>query len=162
MESTVPKNMRDGQLRLYSGAQEYIVAYEQGNLQTSIPGPTVALYLDRGKITDPPAVRYDQDQPCSGSFTAYLRELGSSTYMTAAQFITKSAYYLTNWASTLGANAEVPTLNLEWTVAGVTHGDTADRVVLWPYTYLSGNIAEGSPSQLTLNFTSYVLYPTVS
>lgn len=165
-ESTIVKNMRDGTLTIRVGVNTYTIKYEEGTLQLNVPGPTIANYLDRGKLADTlhgqPQLRYDQDQPMSGSFTAYLRDLSDGSYITAEEFIFKSGQYLSAWGTTMGASGEVKTVDLLWDVAGTAHGDAANHQALLQWCSISGAVAEGSPNKSTLNYTSYDLYPTVT
>lgn len=165
-ESVITKNMRDGTITLKVGANTYEIKYEEGTLQLAIPGPNVAQYLDRGRMADTvggvPSIRYNEDQPMTGSFSAYLRDISDASYVTAVEFLTKTGQYASLWGSSLGASAEVKTVDLYWDIAGTIHGDASSHQVVLPYTYLSGAVAEGSPNKTTINFTSYCLYPTVT
>jgi hypothetical protein len=165
-ESVINKNMRDGTLVYKVGSNTYTFKYEEGNFQLNVPGPTVANYLDRGRLADTvggePSIRYDQDQPMSGSFSCYLRDISDASYITAAEFALKSGQYDSAWGTSMGANGEVKTGTLEWTIEGTTHGDASDHLVSLPYTYITGAFGEGSPNRITLTFTSYALYPTVT
>lgn len=165
-ESTRNKNMRDGILDILVGGQSYRVKYQQGNLSYTVPGPSIANYLDRGQFAEDegeaPSLRYDQDQACTGSFTAYLRDLSDDSYVTLHEFIAKCGQYMAAWGTALGNDQEVKTVTLKWTVKGARHGDGADHTVTFPHTILTGSVAEGSPSQITTNFTSYTLYPVVT
>ena len=82
-ESLIVKTKRDGTIKFLdnSGANTYTVAYEAGDLNISIPGPTVISPLDRGSLGSPPSLRYSDDAPITGSFTAYLRDLGDAAYL---------------------------------------------------------------------------------
>lgn len=165
-EATVHKNMRDGTIRIFSGSDSYTIKYEQGTLNLNTPGPSRSVYRDRGRFADSlhgtPQVRYNEDQSQTGSFTCYLRDFSDNSYVTVAEFIWKCGQYLSTWASTLGANAEVPTVSIEWTVAGVTHGEASDHVVLLQFVHIDGAVGEGDPDVITINFESYDLYPTVT
>lgn len=160
-ESTVVKNMRDGKLEVISGADSYEIAYEEGVMTLNVPGATVANYLDRGQFTDPPSLRFDQDQPMTGSFTFRFRDAGDAAYVTASEHITKTGA-VANWGSTLGVGAEVKTVTLRWTINGTNHQDLSNHVFELPYSWLTGSYADGSPITGTINFTSYKLYPTVT
>lgn len=163
-ESNVVKTKRDGTLTFedLGGANSYTVSFEEGNLNLTVPGATVNLFLDRGRITSPPSIRYGDDQPLTGTFTAYLRDFGDAAYATLTEILTQTGDVGTNWTSTMGANGEVFTLKLTWTVAGVIHGDLSDHVAELDHCYVTGSIAEGDPDMVTINFTSYVLYPDVT
>lgn len=160
-ESTIVKNMRDGTLTVINGANTYEVAYEEGTLNLNIPGPTVANYLDRGRFTSPPSLRLDQDQPMTGSFTARLRDMSDASYATLVEYGTKSGA-VAGYTSTLGASAEVFTSTLRWDVDGTNHGDATDHRMDLPYTWFTVSLQEGSPDMVTVNFTSYANYPTVT
>jgi hypothetical protein len=165
-ESLITKHLRDGTLRAVSGANTYTWKYEDGDFKLAIPGPTVEHYLDRGRLADTnggkPNLRFGEDQPMTGSFSCYLRDLGSSLILTASQFVTKTGIVAASWASTMGATDEVPTVDLYWDVAGVVHGDGANRTLYLPYTYISGATEEGKPNKVTFDFTSYCVYPVIT
>lgn len=165
-ESTVVKNMRDGKLTLRVSANTYEIKYEEGKLTLNIPGRSVAVYKDRGRFADTlhgtPSLRYDQDQEMTGSFDCYLRDISDGSYVTAPEFILHSGQYGASWGSTLGANAEVKTCDLLWDVEGSDHGDGSDHQLLLQWVVLNGAIGEGSPNRVTINFTSYDIYPTAT
>lgn len=164
-ESTIVKHLRDGTLAVIVGANSYTVKFEQGTLKATIPGPSVSNFLDRGRFGDfgePPALRYNEDRPMTGSWDAYLRDLSDGTYITLPQFILRAGQYASVWGSSLGANAEVQTVDLLWTIAGPTHGDAAAHTVRFYYCTLEGSIEEGNPNKVALNFTSWSLYPVVT
>lgn len=163
-ESTIVKTKRDGTILFEDngGANSYTVAFEEGNFNLTVPGSTVNLFLDRGRITSPPSIRYGDDQPLTGTFTAYLRDFGDATYATLTEILTQTGDVGTNWVSTMGANGEVFALKVTWTVAGVIHGDAADHVMVMDHCYVTGSIAEGDPDLVTINFTCYESYPAVT
>lgn len=164
-ESVIAKNMRDGTLTLLVGANSYVIKYEEGTLQLNVPGPSIANYLDRGRFADSvggvPSVRYNEDQPMTGSFSAYLRDISDASYVTAPEFILRTGQYSSLWGSSLGASAEVKTVDIQWDIAGTIHNDASDHRVTLAYCCLNGALGEGSPSKTTINFSSYTLYPTV-
>lgn len=160
-EGTVVRVKRDGTLKIKDGTRDYTVAYEAGDLNITIPGPTVNVFLDRGRFGTTPSLRYGDDQPMNITFSAYLRDLTDATYATLAEFILQSGYVDSTWVSTLGSSAEVQTYTFEWTTEGSDHGET-DRVVTCNHAVFSGSIAEGDPSSINLTVTSYDLYPTIT
>lgn len=177
--STIVKTKRDGELTLAAlaggafdlatgalkgGAKSLTVAYEGGDFNLSIPGPAVNSFLDRGKLIDPPSLRYGDDAPMTWTFTAYLRDLSDAAYATLEEILMQSGYVGTNWESTLGAAAgcaEVFTVDLRWTIEGVDHCDATDHILICQYCVVSGSLAEGDPNNISLSGTSYTLYPTV-
>ena len=163
-ESTIVKTKRDGTLTFSdnAGANTYTVAFEAGDLNLTIPGTTVNNFLDRGRLTDPPSIRYGDDQPLTGTFTAYLRDLSDAVDTTLVEILAQSGIVGSSWVSTMGATGEVFTLKLTWTIAGLIHGDTADHVCELDHCYVTGSLSEGDPDSCSLSFTSYVLYPALT
>ena len=161
-ESLIVKTKRDGTIKFLdnSGANTYTVAYEAGDLNISIPGPSVISPLDRGSLGSPPSLRYSDDAPITGSFTAYLRDLGDGAYATLEEIITQTGHVASTWVSTMGANGEVFTLDLEWTIEGTNHGDASDHVLTLSHCVVSGSLSEGDPDQISISFTSYSVYPS--
>ena len=161
-ESLIVKTKRDGTIKFLdnSGANTYTVAYEAGDLNISIPGPSVISPLDRGSLGSPPSLRYSDDAPITGSFTAYLRDLGDGAYATLEEIITQTGHVASTWVSTMGANGEVFTLDLEWTIEGTNHGDASDHVLTLPFCVVTGSLSEGDPDQISISFTSYSVYPS--
>lgn len=166
-ESTIIKTKRDGTLTFSDGTgvpNTFTVAFEAGDLNITIPGASVSNFLDRGRMPDPPSIRYQDDQPVTGTFTANLRDFddgGVGTDTTLMEILTQSGV-ASGWVSTMGANGEVFTLTLTWTIAGLIHGDPADHTCTLEYCYVTGSVAEGDPDVITINFTSYSLYPTLT
>ena len=162
--STIVKTKRDGSLTFEdnAGANTFTVAFEAGDLSLTLPGATVSNFLDRGRITAPPSIRYGDDQEITGTFTAYLRDVSDATYATLFEIVTQTGQVGSTWVSTMGATGEVFTLTLKWTIAGVIHGDSADHLVELPYCYVTGSVSEGDPDTISLSFTSYSLYPVAT
>lgn len=161
-ESTIAKTNRDITVQVYdlADANSYTFAFERGDFKLAIPGPTIALFLDRGQFTDPPQIRKDQDQPMTGSITADLRDVYDASYTTAASLIVGSKP--AGWTSRGGANADVDTWKVLITIEGTNHGDAADHTLLCDYCKFSGSLGDGMPCPVELSFTSYKLYPTVT
>ena len=160
-ESTIVKTKRDGTISFadLGASNTYTVAYEAGDLTIDIPGPTVTNSLDRGIMGATPSLRYGDDQPMTGSFTAQLRDISDATDQTLFELIAKSGA-IGGWTSTLGANAEVAAVTLTFQIEGTDHGDAADHTVVCNHCVVTGGISEGDPSTISISFTSYDLYPT--
>lgn len=165
-ESTIVKTKRDGTITLRDGTSptplEYVVAFEAGDLNVAIPGRTVNLFLDRGVMTDPPAIRYGDDQPMTGSFTAQLREVTDASVSTLVDVLTQSGYFASDWVSRGGANAEVKTVQITWDIEGTDLGDASDHQIVCDHCYVTGSVADGDPVTISVSFTAYDLYPTVT
>jgi hypothetical protein len=164
-ESTIVKTKRDGTLTFDDGTTPtpltYEVAFEAGDLSLTIPGRTVNLFLDRGVMNDPPQIRYGDDQPITGTFTAQLRDTSDAAVATLLDILNQTGYVGSTWVSRTGANAEVFTVRLTWVIEGTDLGDANDHSIELDHCYVTGSVADGDPGTVTINFTSYVVYPTV-
>jgi hypothetical protein len=159
--STVVKTNRDGTLTVKDGTGtplELVIAFESGDLSFTVPGPTVNAHLDRGELGATPSLRYGDDQPCTGSFSAHLRHPTDATDEVLMDLITQSGQIGTNWVSTLGATAEVQAYTFVFDIAHAseTYSVTFNHVVF------TGTVSEGNPSTIQINWTAYDLYPTVA
>lgn len=159
-ESTVVRVKRDGQILLADSgaAHTYTVAYEPGDFSYSVPGYTVNSFLDRGEIGSTPSLRIGDEQPITGSFSAYLRDLGDTagTYATLLDIahVYASKYVASNWVSTLGANSDVFTITISLTIDGSPFGE-ADKTVTFNFCVFRANAKEGDPNTVDCTFTSY-------
>lgn len=166
-ESRVSKNFRVGLIEIIVRNQLYRIRGEQGNFTLAIPGPTVEVYLKRGRLYDPddpddePDLAYGQDQPMTGSFTAFLRDTGSEEYDTLADIIANTGRFFSRWGTDLKrAGPDSPKVaTLQFWLKGARVGDPRNKGFRLRFCAFSGNIAEGSPTQLTVNFTSYSVKP---
>jgi len=163
-ESTICKTKRDGTLTIrdLASTNTYEVAFEAGDLNAAIPGPTINVFLDRGVLGTTPCVRKGDDQVQTGTFTATLRDVTDASVATLLDILTESGFYASTWVSTLGANAEVKLVSLEFKIAGLTHGDAADHTIVFNHARLTGSIAEGDFTTISVAWTAYELYPTVT
>jgi len=161
--STITKNKRDGKLTFSDNAAAHSleVAFEAGDFSLTIPGPTVSHYLDRGKITTTPSLRYVDDQPMTFSFTANLRDMSDATYATLLEIISVTGYVGTTWVSTMGATGEVFTLTLAWFIEGINHGDATNHTCTLNYCVVTGSVSEGDPNTISISGTAFDLYPTL-
>ena len=181
-ESTIIHTKLDGQLTLgsqctagggafsaaagiNSGADTYTVSFEAGDLSLTIPQQTVSHYLDRGKITDPPSIRYGDDQTITFSFSAYFRDLTDSGAPALVDIVSNQGYAGSNWVSTLSTSiasddAEVFSVDLRWVITNQGNASDVSKLVL-PYCTLNGAIAEGDPNMFTINGTCWSLAPSV-
>jgi hypothetical protein len=151
-----------------SGADSYTVAFEAGDLSITLPGrtATVSNYLDRGKFTTPPSIRYGADeQAITFSFSAYFRDLTDSAAPALLDIINNEGYAGSNWISTLSTSiasddAEVFAVDLRWVITNQGNAADVSKLVL-PYCTLSCTIAEGDPNNITINGTSWAVEPSV-
>lgn len=159
--STIVKTKRDGLIEILDGTDTviYTVAFEEGNFSLTMPGPAVQMFLDRGQIGSTPSLRFGDDAPMTGSFSAYLRDIYDAGYNTLVGIMTDQVITGT---PTLGASAEVKTWKIRWTIEGTNHGDGADHTITLGHCRVTGSIAEGVPALITCNFTAYKLYPALT
>ena len=166
MVSSIIKTKRDGTILIEDGTAitplAITVSYEQGDLSVEIPGRTVNNFLDRGEFGEIPSLRWGDDQPITWSFTANLRDLTDDAAGTLMDIITDSGYVGSDWVSTLGANAEVKTFKLTFTIEGTDHGDAADHTLEMNHCVVTGSISEGDPDTISLSGTSFIVYPTLT
>ena len=160
-ESNIVKVKRDGSIALLDGTspapRSYVVSAEPGDMNIAVPGETKVDFLDRGRLVG--SVRYTDDQAVTGSFSVYFRG-GLSTDGASAALIdilngTAFAYVTNPWESTLGANAEVKTVDLVFTVEGTVHGDASDHICTIPDCSLDYSLVEGDPNTISINFRSH-------
>jgi len=162
--STIVKTKRDGTITFSdnAAAKTLTVAYEQGDLNVSIPGYTIISVLDRGEFTSTPTLRKGDDQPCTFTFTAYLRDLSDATFITLESIVCNGGYFASTWVSRGGATADVKTVLTTWTIEGTNHGDSADHTLALDYCWITGSVAEGDPGVISVSGTAYDLYPTLT
>jgi hypothetical protein len=166
-ESTVVRVKRDGQILLADSgaAHTYTVAYEPGDFGYNVPDSSVNQFLDRGEMGATPTVRIGDDAPMTGSFTAYLRDLGDTgaAYATLLDVAHRYAakYVATNWVSTLGANSDVFTITISLTIDGSPFGES-DKTVTFPFSVFRANAKEGDPNMIDASFTSFAVRPLLS
>jgi hypothetical protein len=165
-ESTVIRTKRDGIITITDsgGAHSYVVAYEPGDFEYSVPDAATLLMLDRGVIGATPSLRLGDEEPMTFSFSAHFRDAGSTTYATLLDILHRYAgnYVVTSWVSTLGTSSDVPlTLTVALTIDGTAFGE-ADRTLTFPYSVLKGDVAEGDPNKVSVKGTSYRIRPTLS
>ena len=174
--SSIVKTRRDGTLTISdaAGAHTLTVAFEAGDFSLSVPGPTVNNFLDRGEIGAAPSLRYGDDAPMTGSFTAQLRDLSDASYITLESIILNSGYFASTWVSTNSntdgdsgtayttTSTKLKTVTLLWTIEGTNRGDSSDHTISLPFCVLTGSLSEGDPNSISISFTSYAPWPSVT
>lgn len=154
-------NMTTGALN--GGADSYTVAYEAGDVQITHPNRTVSHFLDRGRTTSPPALRYGDDVQGSISFTAHLRDLTDAAVATLHDILARcsgkaasgTGFVGSDWESTLASSAgagdaEVFTVGLKLTITNPADGADSHGIA-FNYVTLTGSFSEGDPNTLSLN-----------
>ena len=149
---------------LIGAALDFDVAYEAGDMSVTYPVRAINTFLDRGRMTSPPSIRYGDDGTGTFSFTAYLRDLTDATTETLSDLLATCAGFArgnvgTNWESTLASAAGAGDA-AEFTVAVMltmtNEGDASDiSRFICNYVQLTGGFSEGDPSVLNLSGTIY-------
>ncbi len=152
--SSVVKNFRDGTLTIEDGTGtplDVIVQYEAGDF--SLSGLTagqkeVTTYMDRGDLG---SVRHTNQTFPSLSFSAHMTDISDASEETLPDILLKQGSK-SSAVSTLGANADVYTVKLTWSIA--EPGGAAHTVVL-DDVYCSIDMSEGDPSSFSISGTVY-------
>jgi|SRR3990167_3433292 len=163
-EGTGVRSKRDGQIALIFAAVTYTVSLDPGDFTFTVPDAEVNLFLDRGVIGATPAIRLGNEAPVTGSFSAYLRDVGypdaTNATLPDAVFRFAGAYAVANMATT-HSTSDVVTCTLTYTIDGSAVGET-DRTLSFAFTVLRGSVAEGDPSVFSATYTAYIVRPTLA
>lgn len=155
--STVVKNMIDGSLVIKDGTGTPIdvtVKYENGDFSISGLGAKlreVQAYQSRGNLS---SLRHTNRTFPTFSFSAQMSEFTSASDNSLADAIMRNGAFASA-VSTSGANADVYTLDLVFTVEGTSFGDSADHTFTLEDCYCTLDFAEGDPNTFTINGTVY-------
>lgn len=161
-EGTLTRTKRKGTLRFFTdNGDTYTVAFEPGNLNLQVPGPTIAVSLDRGEFGDPPDVSLVDDQEMSFTFDGRLRSASKTDVATLKDFITRSGYLASTWVGTLGALRQVFLVHLEWLIEGSDEGEE-DETITCKHCWITGGIEEGDVDVLHISGRSIDVYPDVA
>jgi hypothetical protein len=152
--STVIKNLNDGTITLSDGTGSpvtLVVPFSTGDLSVSGLAEQqneVAKYETRGTFH---SARHTVRSYPSGSFSFQMADYSDATSTTAYDFIRKTNSYSAN-VSTLGANADVYSIDIILTVEGTDHGDASDHTLTLTNCACTMDISEGDPNTGTINF----------
>ena len=153
--SSVVKNFSDGSLTILDGSTlTFVIPFDNGDF--SADGlkykrrETVA-YQHRGVTS---SIRHTSVTYPTFSFTCSMSTLTSATQTSISDAILKNGA----WAaavSTLGATADVYTVDLKITVEGTNFGDAGDPTTTFEDCELSFSFAEGDPNTFSISGTCY-------
>ena len=159
--SSIVKTNRDGQLKLSDATAvtplDLTVQYEAGDFslaglnQASGTAYDITQYLDRGEFFAGGVRKTNRTFP-TFSFTAMLTELTDGSNETLPDIILKQGSFSAA-VSTLGANADVYSLDLVLTIEGTDHGDASDHVLTLNDCILSIDMSEGDPDTFSISGT---------
>jgi hypothetical protein len=161
---TIVRTLRDGALTISdaSGTPKTItLPYTSGNLKYDCGGKDPQVFRSRGAFGSTPAVRNGDDQETTGEFEVYLTDLTDAAEGCITDILHNSGYFATTWVSTLGANAEVKTVKITFSVEGTNHGGS-DGTIVFAHCYLIGGLSEGYPTVLRGKFRDFEAFPTVA
>lgn len=159
--SSVPKNFRDGILKLEDNTGApliHTVQYEDGDFSaegfqqanTNIMYE-VAEYFDRGDFNT--ARRTMQKLP-TFQFTAHFTDLSDATDKLLWDCVLKTGAFAAG-VSYLGATADVWALKLTWTIEGTNYGDSADHTLVLGKVAPAIAVSEGDPNKFTITGKVY-------
>ena len=154
--SSIVKNFRDAVVTMATGGGvplTFTLQYEAGDLSLSGANSgagsyEITKYLDRGELG---SVRRTNRSFPTGSLTAHLTDLSDGTNATLWDLVNRTGSFAAA-VSTLGANADVYTINITITIEGTTLGDPSDHVLVMNDCRCSIDMAEGDPDSFTLNW----------
>lgn len=155
--SAVAKTKRDGKITLKDGTGTPVtldVVYEDGDFSfegLSKHQAELIAFFDRGVFY---SLRKSNQKFITGKFTAHITELSDAANGVLMDFIRFTNQYSAN-VSTLGANAEVKTLDVLWTIEGTDHGDASDHTLQLDDCACEIGAAEGEPNKESISFTCY-------
>ena len=153
-ESVTPKNFRDGTILIEDATGvplNYTVAYEAGDFSFDIGKDEIAVYMDRGAVA---SVRKTNQGLPTGSFSVHFRELTDGTNETLTDILDAAGSF-SSAVSTLGANADVFTVKLTFTIEGTDHGDASDNSISFDDCYATWSMSEGDPNTTSVSWTCY-------
>lgn len=158
--STVIKNFTDGQLTIKDGTGTpitLVVPYEQGNF--SLTGlnrklRNVVAYESRGSRL---SVRHTTRNYPAFSFSAFMAQFnaGAAAATVLDALLKGTGTTFAAAVSTLGAAADVYTVDLAFSVEGTDFGDSADPTFTLEDCHCSIDWAEGDPNAFTITGTVY-------
>lgn len=152
--SSVVKNFRDGSIQLKDGTGTPLtvtVQFENGDLSlsgTNQGNYEHTKYLDRGELG---SIRKTNRMFPTGSFSCQMTDLSDATDRLIWDIVNKTNSFSAA-VSTLGANADLYTLDIVLTIEGTNFGDSADHVLTMEDCRCSIDFAEGDPNSFTINF----------
>lgn len=166
-EAWVSATNQDVTVEITDGSHSYYIDLEPGD-HSRAPGiQEPVINLTRGRINPlaggAPDMRMNDEAPASGSFTARLRSLSSTTeatLMDLSQWLASDDsalhYVRANWTST-HPFSDVRTITLKFHHSGIYRG-VVDQAEVYDYCNLrlSGH-TEGNPTSLSIDWTAGVV-----
>ena len=156
-ESTIVKNFRDTTILIEDATAitplNYTVAYEAGDASSDIGKYEISVYRDRGEVC---SVRKTNAGLPSGSFTVHFRELSDGTNENLTDILDqKGAFSAAVSTLAAGADADVYTVKLTFTIAGAVHGDATDNTISFDDCYCTWSYSDGDPSSVAVSWTCH-------
>jgi len=155
--STVIKHFTDGTIKLEDGTGSPIdvtIRFCNGDLSTTglqQKMQEVAAYETRGTLN---SLRHGARIYVPFSFTAQMSEFTSATDNNIPDAILQNGAFAAG-VSTRGANADVYTLKLTFTVEGTDFGDSSDPEFTMDDCHCTVDFSEGEPNTFSVAGTCY-------
>lgn len=152
--SSVIKNNCDGTITVTNGVLTTTARFDSGDF--AFQGlkrkfRETAAYQTRGILH---SVRHTARMFPTLSFSAMMANLTSASNNDVMDAVLRRGAWAAA-ASTLGANADVYTLNVSWTIEGTALGDSSDHVGTFNDVELSVDGSEGDPNSISFSGTVY-------
>jgi len=155
-ESQVVKTLRDAQIRFFDATAvtplEYIFAIEEGSYQYTPGKPDRIVVRDRHAIA---GLRKGADPIGQMSFSIHFREFTNAVADgTAIDFLEQRGKYAA-LVSTASAAYEFKLFDVEYTVEGTDHGDSADHIQTVTNCFGDWDFAEGDLDAVNVTVEVY-------
>lgn len=160
-ESNAVRTKRDAIITITDGTTTYTVAKEAGDFNFTVPDTNTTSVLDRGAFGADPILRKGDEQPVTGGFSIYLRDLPNATNLTLIDLCMDLSGTVAAGMTTTTPDSDVRTWTLAYTVDGTWNGE-ADQTATFEHCVFRATITEGDPSSVAVTFTSYQPRPTFS
>ncbi|MCP4962783.1 MAG: hypothetical protein GY925_26385 [Actinomycetia bacterium] len=140
-------------------ANSFTQQKEPGDFNYDAPRFDLTVIRDNGELDQ---TRRGDESPCTGGYTANVREMGSATYATLPDICEWRGYVAANWTSTKSTSSDVETVDVAHTIDGSQFGET-DRTLTFDDAHLKGKYQAGDPSTYQVSFQTFnTSVPTLS
>lgn len=160
-ESNAVRTKRDAIITITDGTTTYTVSKEVGDFTCAAPDHNTTSVLDRGQFGANPILRKGDEQPMTGGFSVYLRDMPNATNLTLMDLCMDLSGTVAAGMTSTTSDSDERTWTLIYTVDGTWNGE-ADQVMTLPHCTLRCSMTEGDPSSLAVTYTSYAPRPTFS
>lgn len=158
--STLPMIARDGTIAFQDATGTPITVtldYEDGNLAIEDLGHLHRERLELYDRDDLAALRYGRRRPIPFSFSCYPKGLTDATVKLITDLIMRTGAWAAS-VSTRGANEEVYTYQMTYTIERTNFGGTADNTVTLKHVHMTMSLKEepGGFTKLEITGTAFL------